>query len=157
MSFTLINVPIRMTKEVQPHPELLKRFLWFIMLITQTSFASWTYVFLGYLFGSISNSYQWILALAIPFVEFAVNYVTLKIAYQSAEPSISGRRTMMLTCTHNLTIRIEVFLAVVIGSFATPLSTNIIIVVEYVKVIYSTIKIIYQYKHSNVEMNLEGR
>ena len=153
----MINVPIRLTKEVQPHPESLKRFLWYIMLITQTAFASLIYVFCGYFFGSISNNYQWILALAIPFVEFAVNYIALKIGYQSAESSISGRRSMMLTCTHNLTIRIEVFLAVVIGSFATPLSTNIIIVVEYVKVIYSTIKIIYQYKHSNVEMNLEGR
>ena len=153
----MINVPIRLTKEVQPHPELLKRFVWFIMLLIQIVFASYTYVFFGYFFGSISNNYQWILALAIPFVEFAVNYVTLKIAYQSAEPSISGRRTMMLTCTHYLIVRFEVFLAVVVGSFATPLSTNFIIVVEYVKVIYSTIKIIYQYKHSNVEMNLEGR
>ena len=157
MSFTLINVPIRLTKEVQPHPELLKRLLWFIMLLNQLVFASWTYIFFGYLFANISLDYQWILALAIPFVEFAVNYIALKIGYQSAESSISGRRSMMMTCTHNLTIRIEVFLAVVIGSFATPLSTNIIIVVEYVKVIYSTIKIIYQYKHSNVEMNLEGR
>ena len=77
--------------------------------------------------------------------------------YQSAEPSISGRRTMMLTCTHYLTIRFEVFLAVVVGSFATPLSTNIIIAIEYCKVIYSGVKIIYQYKYGNDKINLEGR
>ena len=78
MSFTLINVPIRLTKEVQPHPELLKRLLWFIMLLNQLVFASWTYIFFGYLFANISPDYQWILALAIPFVEFAVNYIALR-------------------------------------------------------------------------------
>ena len=127
------------------------------MILIGQNFAAWLYIFFGSFFASISRSYQWLLALAIPFVEFAVSYVVMKIAYQSAEPSISGRRSMMLTCTHNLAIRFEVFLAIIVGSFATPLSTNIIIAVEYAKVIYSAIKIIYQYKHSNVEMNLEGR
>ena len=126
------------------------------MLLTQILFACWTYLFFGYSFASISPDYQWILALAIPFVEFAANFITMKIAYQSAEPGIIGRRTMMLTCTHYLIVRFEVFLAVVVGSFTTPLSTNIIIAIEYCKVIYSGVKIIYQYKYGTVKMNMEG-
>ena len=146
-----------MTKEVKAQPGCLKRFLWYITLVAQTAFVAWCFAFFGSFFASISNNYQWILALAIPFVEFAANYVTMKIAYQSAEPSISGRRTMMLTCTHYLTIRFEVFLAVVVGSFATALSTNIIIAIEYCKVIYSGVKIIYQHKFGNAKINLGGR
>ena len=135
----------------------IRLFLWYIMILIAQNFAAWLYIFFGSFFASISRSYQWLLALAIPFVEFGTNYVVMKIAYQSAEPSISGRRSMMLTCTHNMTIRCEVFLAIIVGTFATPLSTNIIIAIEYAKVIYSGVKIIYKYKHSNVERNLEGR
>ena len=145
-----------MTKEVKAQPGCLKRFLWYITLVAQTAFVAWCFAFFGSFFASISENYQWILALAIPFVEFAANFITMKIAYQSAEPSIIGRRTMMLTCTHYLIVRFEVFLAVVVGSFATPLSTNIIIAIEYCKVIYSGVKIIYQYKYGNFKMNLEG-
>ena len=134
----------------------LKRYLWIIGLIAQAAFVAWCFAIFGSIFSSMPRNYQWILAILTPLIQIAANKFTLKVAYQSADPSSKGKSTTKLTSIHYMTIRFEVFMSVLIGSFATKLSRNIIIVIQYIKFIYSGVKIIQKYKHKNVNVNMEG-
>ena len=81
----------------------LKRYFWIIGLIAQAAFVAWCFAIFGSIFSSMPRNYQWILAILTPLIQIAANKFTLKVAYQSADPSSKGKSTTKLTSIHYMT------------------------------------------------------
>lgn len=115
----------------------------------------WGYAIFTTAFVKIPQEYQWILALFSPlfrdFIFKILNFVVNKAAGDEGQRS----HMMKLIPLHYMVTKHAVFLSIIVGGIATPMSSLCIMVTDFAKTMYSGGKIIYRIKVKN-ETNLEG-
>ena len=114
----------------------------------------WGYGVLGSLFTTAPTEYQWLLVIPATFAKdfFAklLSKVTMKAAGGQYE---QNKKTIKFLVQHYITMKHTVFLAVIVGSVATPASSYFIMAVDFAKAMQSGWKIVKKYK---TDPNVEG-
>ena len=107
-----------------------KRFVYFVsILIGVLIISSWGYVGVGNAFGRTPQEYQWIVGLLTPLVVHFNVWFLQKVAHLASGENIpnSQKRNIMLTCLHYMETRHALFLAIMVGSISTPITTYVIL------------------------------
>ena len=117
----------------------------------------WGYVFFSTVFVNMPLEYQWILALICPLVRELFAWILLSVTYKAVGGSCEFHGPKLATL-HYIESKHGLFLAVMVGSVASPLSTWIILGMDFVIDIYHGFKIVYMLKSSKEEeKNIEGK
>ena len=152
-----ISIP-RLPESTRNRPDFKKRIWWHLITILTIVFV----VVLGYAvfttaFIKIPQDYQWILALLSPFFRDYVfkilNYVVAKAAGVEGQ----GENMKKFIPLHYIVTKHAVFLSIIVGGVATPMSSLCIMITDFAKTVYSGGKIIYRMKVKNeTKANVEG-
>ena len=108
---------------------------------------NWAYLVLGIAFSTISNEYQWILALLSPLVREFWLWISPKGAFKaSGENTIAAK----YLCQHFVETKHAVFLAVILGGVATPETTYCILALDSLINLYHAVKIAIKSKNGSL-------
>ena len=103
------------------------------------------------LFDSVSNEYQWVVAITLPFLREASIWIQETLAYNSAGEKDASAT---IAINHGVNTRHSVFLSVMVGSKATSLSSWIILLADFFYNLYLALKIVWIKKRkSQTETN----
>ena len=142
-----------MPKHARMDPIFKQRFKYFIISQIVTAQAAFTYVFFGNAMIKIPLEYQWILALLSGFIRELFTILLLKCSLKSlgdtADEDIIYKSK--ISCIHFIESAHALNMAILLGSVATPLTTYIIIGLDFSINIYHGLKIVYQLKFSKKE------
>ena len=120
--------------------EFQKRFPFFVANTFYQYFGTFVFTGLGYLFLSVPDRYQWILAIMLPLVRETNILIQEKIAQKSA----GGKDTSVtVASSHIVNTRYSVFLSVMVGTIANDLSSSIMLLSDFIFNLYLAIKIIW--------------
>ena len=114
----------------------------------------YAYGMFGIAFAKVPQELQWILGLLSPYAKDFSTKILFKVSSKSADPGSQGRYSIKLPIVHYITSKHAVFLAVIVGNVATPLTTYCILFLDFAKTIYSTLKIIRKKRNGE---NAEGK
>ena len=131
-----------------------KKFAYFALKLFIESIVFWIYNsgLLTAPFKIIPQDIQWILGLLTPLPKLLFIKLYLKICskvYGSIAHSVK------ITVVHYLQINHALFLVLTMGYTATPATTYVILIVDFVMNLYNGLKIVYKYKKGYP--SLEGR
>ena len=116
-----------------------------IVFVVVLGYAVFTTAFI-----KIPQDYQWILALLSPFFR---DYVVAKAAGVEGQ----GENMKKFIPLHYIVTKHAVFLSIIVGGVATPMSSLCIMITDFAKTVYSGGKIIYRMKVKNeTKANVEG-
>ena len=136
----------RMPKFARKDKQFRNRYSWFFWSQLTTLAVSWSYNFFTTVFTKVTKKYQWILGLFTPLIKefFAWSFVKLT----SKASGSSYKHATKLSCIHYVESRHAVFMAIMVGSLLTPLTTYIILGMDFAINIYKGFEIVYLLKHS---------
>ena len=148
----------RIPKSTRIDPIFQKRFVYFLCgEVVIVGVGGWGYVFFSTVFVNMPLEYQWILALICPLVRELFAWILLSVTYKAVGGSCEFHGPKLATL-HYIESKHGLFLAVMVGSVASPLSTWIILGMDFVIDIYHGLKIVYMLKTSKEEeKNIEGK
>ena len=126
-----------------------KRYFWFLQNGMFQVFVLSGYGVLGSLFVNISPEYQWTLALATPLVREAFTWLSLKLAYKSAGKGSEGKDSVKFPVQHYMATKYAVFLAIIVGNVATEVTSNLILIMDFIEQMYHGLKIVWKCKKRN--------
>ena len=106
------------------------------------------YQFLTTLFDKVSQRYQWILALFSPLPRELFVWLLLKLASKALGDYDMGTK---LTIIHFVSLKHALALITVLGSVSTTETTYIILGIDFLINIYTSLKIVYLVKFSKKE------
>ena len=141
-SFNVFRIP----KSTRVQQGFKTRFAWFSSSYLAVITGHMTYLGYGTAFGVIPREYQWILALANPFIRDIFKTVLLEVAYRSAGEGSRGKKSINYVITHYTTTKHAVFLAIMVGGVSTPATTYCLMAVDFVEAMYDGIKIVVKSK-----------
>ena len=105
-----------------------KRFAWYVLAaVGVIPLSSWGYSVLGYIFGLAPLEYQWVLGLLSPLVREMFVWMLQEVSYKGAGEGSRGIYSIRLSTSHYMEVRHAIFLAVILGSIATPATSYCII------------------------------
>ena len=131
-----------------------KRYLWHWLQIIALLSVGWAYNVYGSLFVKAPNDFQWILAIINPFVRDAFTNFLFRVASKARGQDSKGKKSLKLLAQHYITTRHTIFLAVMVGSVATPMSSFCIMSADFLKTLQSTWKIVKKNKNAP---NIKGK
>ena len=150
-----------MPKIVRTDSHFKKRFGFFFVSQTLRPITAWSYGFLGTAFLNAPKEYQWMIGIFTPLVRELFVWTLLEVSYKASGISNLTRliqdnhgthskypKKLKISCIHYMGSRHALFLAVVMGSIATSVTTNIIIALDFIINVYLALKIIYLLKYS---------
>ena len=126
-----------------------KKFGWFVLTQFFLLLAFWTYGFLTTAFSNIPSDYQWMLGLISPSVRILFVWMLMKLVSKALGQH--NNASARLSCNHYMESRHALFLAIMLGSVATPASTFIILGLDFVINIYLCLKIVHKLRYSKEE------
>ena len=136
----------RIPKFARKDKQLQKKFAWFFLSQCSLLLAAWTYGFFTTAFLNTPSDYQWVLGLISPLVRVFFVWILTKIVYQALGEH--NQCNAKLSCIHYMESRHSLFLAIMMGSVATPATTYIIVGMDFVINIFSGLKIVYKLRYS---------
>ena len=136
----------RMPKFARKDKQFRNRYSWFFWSQLTRLAVSWSYNFFTTIFTKVTKKYQWILGLFTPLIKefFAWSFVKLT----SKASGSSYKHATKLSCIHYVESRHAVFMAIMVGSLLTPLTTYIILGMDFAINIYKGFEIVYLLKYS---------
>ena len=130
------------------------RYAWYCITANISVMIVYAYGMFGIAFAKVPQESQWILGLLSPYAKDISTKLLFKVSSKSAEPGSQGRYSIKLPIVHYITSKHAVFLAVIVGNVATPLTTYCILFFDFAKTIHSTLKIIRKKRNGE---NVEGK
>ena len=124
------------------------RFAWFMSTYFSVITLAVTYVFYGTAFALIDKEYQFVLALASPFIKDFFTKLLLEVAFRSAGKGSRGKKTIKVPIGHYMTTKHTVFLAIIVGGVAVPQTTYTLMAVDFVMAMYKGLQILKKAKKS---------
>ena len=149
----------RVTSEMRNQRGFIARFAWFMSTYFSVIILAVSYVFYGTAFALIDKEYQFVLALASPFIKDFFTKLILEVAYRSAGEGSRGKKTIKIPIAHYMTTKHTVFLAIIVGGVAVPQTTYTLLAIDFVKAIYEGLKILKKAKASGGQdkAEIEGK
>ena len=107
----------------------------------------------GTSFLNIASEYQWILAFISPIIREIFLWMTLKLATKASGTKAEDKSTIKYPILHYNATNYAVFLAVVVGGLANAITSNCILVLDFLEQMYHGLKIVWKYKkhHKDIE------
>ena len=136
-----------MPKFARKDKQFRNRYFWFILAQLNTLGASWAYNFCQTLFTKVTRKYQWIMGLFTPLIKELFTWSFVKFS-SKASAGYGNKHTTKLACIHYVESRHAVFVAILAGSLLTPLTTYIIIGMDFTINILKGLEIVYLLKYS---------
>ena len=127
-------------KEWKKNKNFQKRFKFFVANIGCQLMMHYQYTGLGILFDVVSDQYQWIAAITLPFVREANIWIQEKLAHKASDENDASAT---IAIHHGVNTRHSVFLSVMVGSKATKLSSWIILLADFFYNLYLALKIVW--------------
>ena len=127
-------------KEWKNNKYFRKRYKFFIANVGFQNLMYYEYIAMGILFDAVSDDYQWILSITLPFVREANIWIQEKLAHKSAGENDTSAT---IAIHHGVNTRHSVFLSVMVGSKATKLSSWIMLLTDFVYNLYLALKIVW--------------
>ena len=137
----------RMPKFARKDKQFRNRYSWFFWAQLTRLLVSWSYNFFTTVFTKVTKKYQWILGLFTPLIKELFIWLFVKLT-SKASGSGNNKHTTKLSCIHYVESRHAVFMAIMVGSLLTPLTTYIIIGMDFAINIYKGLEIVYLLKYS---------
>ena len=131
------------------HCELQKKYGWFFLSQCFLLLAAWVYGFFTTAFLNTPSDNQWVLGLISPLVREFFVWMLIKIVFKALGEH--NNTSAKLSCIHYMESRHSLFLAIMMGSVATPATTYIIVGMDFVINIFSGLKIVYKLRYSKEE------
>ena len=100
----------------------------------------------------IPQEYQWVLGLLTPLPKMLLINLYLRIC-SKAYGSIT--RSVKITVVHCLQIQHALFLVIAMGYIATPATSYVILITDFILNFYEALKIIYKLKYSKKGYSVE--
>ena len=148
----------RVPKSTRAQAGFKTRFAWFSSTYLAVIILAISYGLFGTAFGVIPREYQWILALASPFIRDFFKRFLLEVAYRSAGEGSRGKKSIKYAIAHYMTTKHAVFLAIIVGGVSTPETTYCLMAVDFIKAMYDGIKIVVKSKKGLAsKSDLKGR
>ena len=120
---------------------LWSKLLWFVAISVLNVVYVWVYSALASGLTTISQEYQWILAIAIPLMREISVWTSVNACSKTAGGAVPHK----LTVSHYLEARCAVFLSIILGGIATPESTYCLLAIDFIINIYHGLKIVRKY------------
>ena len=118
-----------------------KRYLWFMAYYFFMVLVAWGYGSFALAFIYIPNDYQWLLGLISPFARIFGVFVLNEISKNA-----SGLEETNLSSQHYMESRHALFMAIIIGSVATPLTLYLVIGLDFLINIYNCLYVVMMIK-----------
>ena len=118
-----------------------KRYLWFMAYYFFMVLVAWGYGSFALAFIYVPNDYQWLLGLVSPLARVFVVFVLNEISKNA-----SGLEETNLCSQHYMESRHALFMAIIIGSVATPLTVYLIIGLDFLINIYNCLYVVLMVK-----------
>lgn len=116
-------------------------------------FIAWEYDTLATVFTNVPKDYQWILGFLHPYVmKFSAKLAT-KVALKAAGKESKRSSSIKRLVQHFITAKHAVFLSIIVGNVATPLTKYCIFANDFGRIIYAGLKIV---RNKNKGQNVEG-
>ena len=110
-------------------------------------FIFWAYGVFGTAFVNVPRDYQWILALVSPLAPYMALKLIRKVTYKAAgEAGFERTKPINFLTQHYITTKHAIFLAVIVGSVATPITSACLMAVDFCKTMLAGWKILKKYK-----------
>ena len=142
----------RIRKAALTDPNFKKKCVYLALEFYLGGFIVLIYQFLTIPFLIIPQDFQWILGLLIPLPKMLLIKIFLKI---NSKGYGSITHSAKVTVVHYLQIQHALFLVLTMGYTATPATTYVILIVDFVMNLYNGLEIVYKYKKGYP--SLEGR
>ena len=123
-----------------------KKFRYYMLVQLLTLSYAWFHVALGLVFGAISHSYQWILALVLPLIREVQQIVLTKLCYKSTQ---CKDLSVTISVSHAVVARQALFLAIQMASVASTPTSFLILAFDFLLNMLLCFKIIRRYKKNN--------
>ena len=144
-----------MSEQTRSEAGIKIRFAWHaIGQISFLLFIIWGYLTLGSAFVQVPKDYQWVLAICCPMVKMFFSSFLLKVVGKAAGKDHASKRSVKLLVSHFVSTKHAVFLAIMVGGVATPMTSVCIMATDFAKTLFDTYKIIKKYNQNN--QNVEG-
>ena len=116
-------------------PNIKKKYFWFVFACCAfIAFMTYGYSFLGFAFALFPRDYQWILGLLSPLArEFYIWGLRYFVSKGLVDGSVDDYKTRLST-SYYMETRHAIFLAIILGSIATPITCYCVI---GIKIAYS--------------------
>ena len=136
---------IRLAAHMHNDPDMKKRFGWYVLATTVViPIMSWGYSVLGFVFATFPRDYQWILGLLSPLVRDLLIFMIQECVYRAGGKGARNQYSIRLTSSYYMEMRHAIFLAIILGSIATPITCYCVI---GIKITYSCFR--YSHDFSN--------
>ena len=116
-------------------PDIKKRFAWYVLCaVGVIPVMTWGYSVLGFVFAIFPRDYQWILGVFSPLVREMFIWMMQETVYRGGGRGARNQYSIRLTSSYYMETRHAIFLAVILGSIATPITCYCVI---GIKIAYS--------------------
>ena len=129
-----------------------KRYFWFWNQGLFQVFVLTAYGILGTLFINFPKKFQWTLAFVCPIFRDFVAWGTLKLAAKAAGKDGAKKPSVTLTISHFIGSKYSIFLAIIVGGVANPLTANCLIGINFIEKMYNCSKIVWKHKKHNADV-----
>ena len=143
-----------MSEKTRSEAGIKTRYAWHLGQIVFILFIIWGYLTLGSAFVQIPKDNQWILAICSPLVRMFYSSFLIAVVRKVAGKEHENKRSVKLLVSHFVSTKHAVFLAIIVGGVATPLTSACIMAIDFAKTLYETFKIIR--KCNKNDQNVEG-
>ena len=109
-------------------PNIKKRFAWYVLCAAGViPVMTWGYSVLGFVFAIFPTDYQWILGVLSPLVREMFIWMIQETVYRGAGEGARDQYSIRLTSSYYMETRHAIFLAIILGSIATPITCYCVI------------------------------
>ena len=133
----------------------MRRFGWLLIQMLVLIFIIWAYGVFGTAFVNVPRDYQWILALLTPYARDMALKLLRKVVYKAAgEAGAENAKSINFLTQHYITTKHAIFLAVIVGGVATPVTSACLMAIDFGKTMQAGWKILKKYK---TNQDVEGK
>ena len=116
-------------------PDIKKRFAWYVLCAAGViPVMTWGYSVLGFVFAIFPRDYQWILGVLSPLVREMFIWMIQETVYRGGGKGARNKYSIRLSSSYYMETRHAIFLAIILGSIATPITCYCVI---GIKIAYS--------------------
>ena len=136
----------RLSKTNPDEPNIKTKYAWFLSQILVLIIFLWGYGVFGSAFTNAQPEYQWILALVAPFVQDLFSKSLYKVSCKSAGEGSETNKSIKFLVQHYVISKHAVFMAVIVGGVANPVTSYCIMVIDFCKAMQKGVKIIKKFR-----------
>ena len=136
----------RFPSKWRQNKEFSRRLKWFIIAITFNQIITLQYSVIAKILIVFKDRHQWIIAIFLPLVREFNGWVNLKLALKSSK---GDKQSVFITCTYSVSTKHSLFLAYVIGSRATVITSYTVLAEDFLINIYICLKLIWIRKNNS--------